>query len=143
MELNFKNVATATVEIDENAVAVNGKTLSATAVAYLIHYGLKQSLADSYASAKTAEEKLGMFNARLDKIISGEMTIGAGGGGKLDPIEKLAREMASVAIRKKYPDAKADVVRKAAIKHAPKFHDAARKQIAALAKADTLDDVEL
>lgn len=55
---------------------------------YLVDYGLKQSTADSFASAKTPAEFEGKLNARIDKILKGEMVIRDGISRTTDPVEK-------------------------------------------------------
>jgi hypothetical protein len=55
---------------------------------YLVDYGWKQSTADSFASAKNAAEFEGKLNARIDKILSGEMVIRDGVTRTTDPVEK-------------------------------------------------------
>lgn len=60
---------------------------------YLVDYGWKQSTADSFASAKNAEEFEGKLNARIDKILAGEMVIRDGGTRTTDPVEKEIKRL--------------------------------------------------
>lgn len=122
--------ATVPLEVTAKGVTIHGKKLPGEAVAYLVAYGLKQSLADSYAAAKTPKEIADAFHARLTKIIDGEMTIGAGGGRALSPVEKTARNMADIFARSKgmKPKAAADWAKA----NWEKFRDAAQTQLAAM-----------
>ena len=141
MELSFKNDHTAELEIGRGGkVSLNGTELPLAALEYLITYGVKQSLADSYASAKTDAEIEAAFQSRLAKIIAGEMRVGSGGGGaRLSPVERIARTMAenyAIAKGQSSKDAKAW-----AKENANAFSDAAQKQHDALASIEIDIDI--
>lgn len=42
---------------------------------YIFHYGVRQSLQDSYAAAKTLAEAQGDFGKRLEKLLAGTMGV--------------------------------------------------------------------
>lgn len=146
MELTFTKAPA--VELDVNmesdvivaGVEIDGQTVGENTIQYLLAYGLKQSLADSYASAKTDAEIEAAFATRLAKIIAGEMCIGSGGGGaRLSPVERIARTMAenhALGKGKSSKDAKAW-----AKENVGAFMDVAQQQHDAL--ADLEIDVEV
>lgn len=66
-------------------------------IQYLIDYGWKQSLSDSYAAAKNGEEFEGKLKARYDAILAGTVRspgTGTAKGPRLSPVE---REMLRIA----------------------------------------------
>lgn len=98
---------TASVEYDmrvgEAEVTVsNGNggyaTLPPASVVYLVTYGLKQSLADSFASAKTQDEFDGMLSKRIKKLMEGTMSFREG-TGPVDPFESECIRIATAKLR--------------------------------------------
>lgn len=63
---------------------------------YLVNYGLRQSLSDSFASAKDAAE----FEALLDKRVTSllEGTVGMRGGSG-DPVTREAKRLAEIEVK--------------------------------------------
>lgn len=96
------------VEFDHNAgiVTMDGEELPAASIEYLILFGAKQSIANSYAV--TAEEAAKMthddfvesWKAQKAKIIAGTMGIRTGGG--VDDVTVRARELADKWAKMKY-----------------------------------------
>lgn len=64
---------------------------------FVVHYGLKQLLADSHVSGKSADEKEGLLNKKLDKLLEGTLAIRDGGTRTGDPV---ARELTKLATAK-------------------------------------------
>lgn len=102
MQITFSknNETIVSVELtrDENgAFLVDGNELP---LDYIVAYGLKQSLADSYAGDAAVKDCLKSFRKRMAKILANEMIFGAGGGGgaRVDAVTRLARTMAANAI---------------------------------------------
>lgn len=67
-------------------MTLEGKVLGVDSLEYLACYGLKQCLADSYASAKDQVEFDAMLAKRIDKLIAGTMSVREG-GKRADPFE--------------------------------------------------------
>lgn len=76
LAFEYKDTEIGAIEVSHEAkITIDGKELPAAAVEYLISYGLRQSLQDSYASAKSdVEVAKGLFAKRLDKIMSGDFS---------------------------------------------------------------------
>lgn len=85
-------------------VTLAGTALGAASIGYLVAYGAKQSLADSYASAKDQAEFDAFLDKRLAKILAGTMSIREAGTPS-DPFEseviKLAKARLSAIAAKK------------------------------------------
>ena len=62
------NILGKAVEIDFDALPAGSKD-------FVINYGLKQLLADSHVSGETPDEKLGLLNKKLDKLMEGTLHI--------------------------------------------------------------------
>lgn len=81
--MNTITTTVKTVEIDFEALPAESK-------AFVIQYGLGQLLRDSYVSGKTADEREGLLNKKVDKLINGTLSIRESNGRGADP---LAREI--------------------------------------------------
>ena len=96
--LNIRiNKAGKDFEVDLSQIAPAG-------LAYLIHYGLKQSLNDGAAGALDQPEAEGKAQMRLDAILAGTMGQRRGSSRKpVDPVEaeamRLAGERVKVALK--------------------------------------------
>lgn len=127
------------------SVYVNIATLDGKAIGYLVDYGLKQSIADSYSgAAKTAaamredgtdisdnELRVSLAEKRLESIVNG--TIGIRSSGPRDPLGKAVKDLCAIHIAnwsKKPLDERNGIV--ADIKAAK---TAANKSILSVAKA--------
>lgn len=55
---------------------------------YLCNFALRQSSGDAGAGEKDAEKKAALVRAKFDKIQSGEVPAGGGGGPRLDPVKR-------------------------------------------------------
>lgn len=55
---------------------------------YLLNFALRQSSGDAGAGEKDAEKKGALVRAKFDKIQSGEVPAGGGGGPRLDPVKR-------------------------------------------------------
>lgn len=121
-ECNMQMTYTAkgrTVTLPELPVA-KAETLAALPewLRYLVDYGWKQSLSDSYAGAEDADDAEGRLLKRMDKILAGDMSVRDGGTRTTDPVEKeykrlrAIQETAWAARRKaeKKPKASAELV---------------------------------
>lgn len=80
---------------------------------YLVDYGWKQSTADSFASAKDAAEFVGKLDARIDKILAGQMTIRDGITRTTDPVEKEVKRIIDEALAQWHRERKAAGKKKA------------------------------
>lgn len=78
-------------------VTLDGKTLGAASIGYLVAYGAKQSLADSYASAKDQSEFDAFLSKRLTKILEGTMSIREAGEAR-DPFESEVIKLAKARL---------------------------------------------
>lgn len=90
----------------------NGVELAPGVAEYLIRYGLKQSLADCIASAKTLAEAEGLYDKRRNAMLTNTIGVRESGGLKTadDPILALAIKNAKAALMTRFekvlPDAK-------------------------------------
>jgi hypothetical protein len=82
---------------DAIEVTLDGKKLPAASVEYLLTYGAKQSLADSYSSATDQKDFDAMLGKRFDAIIDGKMTFREG-GSPIDPFEAECLKLAKVRL---------------------------------------------
>lgn len=69
---------------------LNGVELNVAVAEYLIRYGIKQSLADSIASAKTVAEAQGLYQKRRDAMLTNTIGVRESGGIKTDDDPALA-----------------------------------------------------
>lgn len=83
---------------DAVEVTLDGKKLPAASVEYLLTYGAKQSLADSYSSATDQKDFDAMLGKRFDSILAGKMTFREGGGAPADPFEAECVKLAKVRL---------------------------------------------
>ncbi len=82
---------------------LNGKTLPANSVEYLLTFAL-QSLQDAYAGADNEEEAKARFDKKLNAVIEGTIGVRSGGGG-LTEMQKVSRQVAREMIRAAYAKA--------------------------------------
>ena len=80
---------------------VDWDELPAESQAYVIAYGLKQSLSDSAAGAKTQAEAEALVHKRLDGLKAGTVGLRAA-GEPVDPVAKEALSLAKSLLRKKF-----------------------------------------
>ena len=107
-----KNDELGAIELDVPAAGftgwtLNGVELNAAVAEYLIRYGIKQSLADSIASAKTLAEAEGLYQKRRDAMLNNTIGVRESGGSKLpdDPIAALAVKNAKAALLARFDKA--------------------------------------
>lgn len=83
-----------------NGWTLNGVPLTKTVTEYLIRYGLKQSLADSIASAKTLAEAEGFYDKRRNAMLNNTIEVRESGGIKFDddPVMTLAIKTAKAGL---------------------------------------------
>lgn len=106
-KLGITNPQAATIEFTfdsaTGAVTLDGKPLPVASVEYLITYGAKQSLADSYASATTQAEFDTMLYKRIKKIQDGTMAMREP-AATIDPFEaeciKISKARLALLARK-------------------------------------------
>lgn len=84
--LTFQPLAGRVVNIDYDALPQQSKD-------FVINYGLKQLLADSHVAGKTPDEKAGLLDKKLDKLLEGTLDIRTSTRGG-DPV---ARELTKLA----------------------------------------------
>lgn len=106
------------ISVNVNAMDITLDTdkLSPEAFRYFMEYGVRQSLADAGAAKKEPTEKREAAEARLKRILAGDIPAG-GGGGNVDP-----HASASVALLKS-----ARVRKLASVKYAPEDVPSARE----------------
>lgn len=85
----FGDIGSVTFIAPEGEYAVNGKALPASSVNHLLTFAL-QTLQDAYAGAKNADEAVGAFNGKLDKLLAGTIGTRSGGSGVTER-DKVAR----------------------------------------------------
>lgn len=78
---------------------LNGKELPPQSVEHLLTFAL-QTLQDAYAGSDNADEAVGAFNGKLDKIIAGTIGTRSGGGG-VDEFTSVARSVVRSAVKAK------------------------------------------
>lgn len=78
-----------TIEIDFDQLPEASKR-------YLVAYGLRQSLSDSFASAKDAAEFEAMLDKRVTSLLEG--TVGMRGGSG-DPVAREAKRLAEIEVK--------------------------------------------
>lgn len=114
--------------------------------AFVINYGVKQLLNDAAASGKGAEEKLGMAQKKLDRLVNGEITLQR--ASALDDVTKEARVIARDLVRRELAkkgqslkDIDKTVLQKLIIQVAmeSEITDEAAKRIAARSAAPNVD----
>lgn len=87
-----------TIETDKlGTVKIDGTAVKVETIDYLLAYGLKQSLSDSYASAKDQAEFDAMLFKRLTKILEGTMGIREAGAPR-DPFEAECIRLAKLRL---------------------------------------------
>lgn len=75
-------------------IRLNGEAIPAEMVEYLFRYGIRQSVKDKAAGAETDAERNALAQKRIDALIDGSVREGTGGGPKLSPLERRARDIA-------------------------------------------------
>jgi hypothetical protein len=96
----------------EGQISVNGQNLTPSMVEHVIAFGLRQMIRDAGAGAKDDTTRNALAHKKLDALLGGTLRAGTGGGGKrLDPIERRAKEIAmrkveAVAVPKGWTRAK-------------------------------------
>lgn len=78
---------------------LNGKELPAQSVEHLLTFAL-QTLQDAYAGADNADEAIGAFNGKLDRLIAGTLGTRSGGGG-VDEFTTVMRQVVRGAVKAK------------------------------------------
>lgn len=79
----FGEIATARWEADAT-LSIDGKPVPQASIVYLLAYGIRQTLQDSYASAESAEDAKAKYAAKLESIMDGTVGSRAGSGGVSD-----------------------------------------------------------
>lgn len=121
-----------------DVMTLNGVKLPDASIEYLLTFAL-QSLQDAYAGAKTEAEAKGAFEKKLKAVQDGTVGVRTGGGG-IDPLTKVMRQVAAEIIKAKLVEAgrktadytKKDAADKVAL--CDKLIEADRKTIEAEAK---------
>lgn len=78
---------------------LNGEELPAQSVEHLLTFAL-QTLQDAYAGADNADEAVGAFNGKLDRLIAGTLGTRSGGGG-VDEFTVVMRQVVRGAVKAK------------------------------------------
>lgn len=73
------------VMVNGQGYEIDTETLPEAAFRYFIEYGVRQSLADAGASKEGTAAKREAANARLARLMQGDVPSGGGGGG-VDPL---------------------------------------------------------
>lgn len=99
----FGDIGTATFEATCSG-SLNGKELPEGSIVYLLNFAL-QSLQDSYAGAKSADEAKGNFAKKLDAIVNGTLGQRSSGGG-VSEFTKVARSIVKTLLKAKGKETK-------------------------------------
>ena len=86
------------VDIDCASIAIDGMELPEASIQYLIGYGIKQTLADSYAQLVDADKISAAFASKLANIIEGAYEFDGENGNRGDPVRGEMRKLAEAAI---------------------------------------------
>lgn len=131
-------------------MSINGKPLSHAAVAYLIGYGFKQSLSDSYAGAKSEAEFTAAIESRIANIIAGKLVPtfdGSSRGARVDNVTAMARTLAANAIESALAAKGKRATRKETLAAAAKLVETnpqyREQAVAAIASAEAADSIDL
>ena len=99
-------IGSVVIEVKDNKFVVNGKVVPDSSQVHLMRYA-SQSLQDSYAGAKSAEDAVAAFETRMTRLVDG--TIGEKGTA-LTPLEKkmnsIARQVIKAELKRKGRPAK-------------------------------------
>lgn len=86
---------------DLTKITLDGKALPVESVNFLLHYGLKQKLSDSYSAHKDRADFDKMLGDCVTALIEGKVAIRIGGGGKAkDPLETLRDSFAKTFLKR-------------------------------------------
>lgn len=123
-----------------HSVTVQVERLEPDVLAHVFNYGLKQILNDAAAGGKTEDEKLGLFNKRLETLYSGSLRAAR----ESDPVAKEAKRIATDYVTRKTQLKAGSDEFKAAVGRAAASDAIRHLAEAAVAKAKELDlDIEL
>jgi hypothetical protein len=96
----FGAIGSVDFTVPKGKFVLNGTELPEASVAHLMTFAL-QTLQDAYAGAKNADEAVGAFNTKLDKLIGG--TIGTRGSGDgADERTRVQRSVTQAAAKAKF-----------------------------------------
>lgn len=84
------------VEFDVTSITINGHEVADAGIEYIIAYGLRQALTDSYAQDSDEKSPYDQFKDKLSGIVEG--TISAGTRG--DPVLAIMKDLARKELRK-------------------------------------------
>lgn len=76
----FGPIGSVTLTAPDAPYELDGQALPAASVNHLLTFAL-QSLQDAYAGAKNADEAIGAFGTKLDKLVAGTLGTRSGGSG--------------------------------------------------------------
>lgn len=109
----YGEIGAVTLTVPDEGWSLDGHPLDANSIGHLAMFAL-QTLQDAYASSKNADEAIGAWTKKYEKLLAGEIGIRA--VGPRDPVRKRALEIAArgVTVTKKgdvFVAAKGDVTR--------------------------------
>lgn len=93
---SFGNIGSVELVAPEGKWTLDGKELPGASVDHLVNFAL-QTLQDSYAGAKTADEAKADFIKKYDKLIAG--TLGLRGGDGADAFTIEARSLTRAVVK--------------------------------------------
>lgn len=111
--------------------------------AYIWHYGMLQSLSDSYAAAKDEKEFDGKLRMRLDKILKGEMKIAGQRGPKKSELEREIESLGEAAIAAILAKKSLKVTKEAREKYVTDYIERFREELTEKAQAEIARRAEL
>ena len=114
----------------EIVIKLDGTTIPATMATYLIEYGIRQSMGDSYASATNVDEARTLLAERVKRIVEGGLGLRGSGSGLS---ERLRVAMAMI---KAYVTQKSQAETDAAKEFASLKDDAAKDWLRTKAEAN-------
>lgn len=96
----YGDIGKAELVAPEGPYVLNGTTLPESSVRHLLTFAL-QTLQDAYAGAKNADEAVGAFGTKLDKLLNGTIGTRSAGAG-VDERGKVARIIVGQWFREAY-----------------------------------------
>jgi hypothetical protein len=81
-------------EFEDGLLLVNGEEVSPAMLIHTLEFGLRQMIRDAGAGEKEDDKRNAAAHKKIAALIAGTLRAGTGGGKRMDPIERRAREIA-------------------------------------------------
>lgn len=134
-------------EYEDGLLLVNGQEISPAMLIHTLEFGLRQMIRDAGAGEKEDDKRNAAAFKKIDALIAGTLRQGTGGGKRMDPVERRAREIAMRKVEAAVFAKKLGWTRKAMQDHADalykrdaeKLHNEAIAELAAT--TETSEDI--